>query len=78
MSETSTVAGLCWEEFKAKFPTIYLFDWVIWPPSQAINFALVPAKYRVLYVNFVTVLWDVFLSHMKHKPDDDEEFDTIV
>lgn len=60
----------CWVEFSQKFPTIYLFDWVIWPPSQAINFLLVPAPYRVLYVNCVTVIWDIFLSYMKHKPDD--------
>ena len=24
---------------------------------------------RVLYVNFVTVLWDIFLSYMKHLPE---------
>ena len=36
----------CWSEFKAKFPTIYLFDWVIWPPSQAVNFLLVPTQFR--------------------------------
>lgn len=59
----------CWAEFCTKFPTIYLFDWVIWPPSQAINFWLVPTQFRVLYVNLVTVLWDVFLSYMKHKPE---------
>jgi protein Mpv17 len=58
-----------WREFVEKFPTIYLFDWVIWPPSQAINFLFVPPKFRVLYVNFVTVLWDIFLSHIKHRPD---------
>jgi len=65
-------AGLsqCWQEFKEKFPTIYLFDWLIWPPSQAINFLFIPSQYRVLYVNLVTVIWDVFLSYMKHKPDD--------
>lgn len=62
----------CWTEFKCKFPTIYLFDWVIWPPTQAINFALVPAQYRVLYVNAVTVVWDIFLSYTKHKPEQDE------
>ncbi len=28
----------CWSEFCAKFPTIYAFDWLIWPPSQYINF----------------------------------------
>jgi len=59
----------CWSEFKSKFPTIYLFDWFFWPPSQGINFLFVPSQYRVLYVNGLTVLWDVFLSYIKHKPD---------
>lgn len=56
-----------WEEFIGKFPAVYAFDWCIWPPSQAINFYYVPGQYRVLYINFVTVIWDVFLSFMKHK-----------
>ena len=38
----------CWAEFKNKFPTIYLFDWLIWPPSQGINFLYVPSQYRFL------------------------------
>merc|ERR1719402_571387 len=57
----------CWTEFVSKFPTIYLFDWLIWPPSQAVNFTLVPQPFRVLYVNCVTVVWDVFLSYIKHR-----------
>eukprot|EP00088_Acartia_fossae_P058784 TRINITY_DN6922_c0_g1_i2.p1 TRINITY_DN6922_c0_g1~~TRINITY_DN6922_c0_g1_i2.p1 ORF type:complete len:190 (+),score=12.70 TRINITY_DN6922_c0_g1_i2:31-600(+) len=57
----------CWQEFKEKFPAIYLFDWLIWPPSQYINFSFVPSQYRVLYINFVTVLWDIFLSYIKHR-----------
>lgn len=56
-----------WQEFKKKFPVVYAFDWFIWPPTQAINFYLVPAPYRVLYINVVTVIWDIFLSHIKHK-----------
>ena len=38
--------GSCWSEFKNKFPTIYMFDWLIWPPTQGINFLYVPAQYR--------------------------------
>jgi len=57
----------CWAEFKDKFPQIYLFDWIIWPPTQFINFRYVPEQYRVLYVNGITVIWDIFLSYIKHR-----------
>ena len=63
----------CWTEFVSKFPTIYLFDWLIWPPSQAVNFTLVPQPFRVLYVNCVTVVWDVFLSYIKHRDLEEEQ-----
>jgi len=59
----------CWREFILKFPAIYLFDWIIWPPSQFINFKYVPASVRVLYVNVITVVWDIFLSYIKHNDD---------
>ena len=49
------------------------FDWCIWPPTQYVNFVYVPSKYRVSYVNAVTVVWDVFLSYMKHFDEHDKE-----
>ena len=50
----------CWDI------SFFQFDWCIWPPTQYVNFVYVPPKYRVSYVNAVTVVWDVFLSYMKH------------
>ena len=41
-------------------------DWAVWPPAQLINFLLIPSAYRVLYVNTVTLAWDVFMSYAKH------------
>jgi Mpv17 / PMP22 family len=32
-----------------------------------VSFSLVPAQFRVLYVNLVTVVWDIFLSYIKHQ-----------
>lgn len=32
--------------------------------AQAINFALVPLQYRVLFVNVVSLGWSMFLSSM--------------
>ena len=35
---------------------------------------------RVLYVNGMTVVWDVFLSYIKHKPEDeaDQERENLI
>lgn len=54
------------EEFRQKFPFIYLIDWLIWPPSQAINFFLIPKEFRVIFVNLILVCWNIFLSYIKY------------
>lgn len=54
------------EELKCKFLTVYLVDLVIWPPAQTINFFLLPPRFRVIYVAFLTYGYNIFLSFMKH------------
>lgn len=56
-------------ELKEKFADIYAFDWCIWPPAQFINFYYLPVKYQVLYINAVTMLYNVFLSYIKHRDE---------
>lgn len=41
-------------------------DWCVWPPTQLINFLYVPNHYQVVYVNAITMLYNVFLSYIKH------------
>ncbi|KAL5284625.1 MPV17L2 family protein [Megaselia abdita] len=55
------------QEIKDKFLTVYVTDWCVWPAAQFINFYYLPAKYNVIFVNFCTMLYNVFLSHIKHK-----------
>lgn len=59
--------GQCTDEFKSKFIRVYITDWMVWPATQFINFYYLPTKYRVIYVNGITMLYNVFLSYIKHE-----------
>lgn len=39
-----------------------LVCWKLWPVANLINFAFVPANLRVLFMNFVGLGWNIFLS----------------
>lgn len=58
---------LCIDEIKEKFVFVYLVDCLFWPPVQAVNFYFLPSRYRVLYVSLALLIWNVFLSYIKHK-----------
>ncbi|XP_065211843.1 mpv17-like protein 2 [Planococcus citri] len=55
------------KEIKNKFFDIYTVDCLVWPPSQFINFFFVSPQFRMLYVNCTTMIYDVFLTYIKHK-----------
>ncbi|XP_035790318.1 mpv17-like protein 2 [Anopheles albimanus] len=59
----------CTTELRQKYWTIYAADWLVWPPTQFINFYLLSPKYRVLYINAITMLYNVFLCYIKHNDD---------
>ncbi|XP_001601148.1 mpv17-like protein 2 [Nasonia vitripennis] len=58
-------------EVKLKLVDTWKVDCMFWPPTQFINFMLIPLQYRVMYINFMTMIYDMFLSYMKY----DAEFE---
>ena len=46
-------------------PTM-MTNWKIWPLLQLINFKFVPIQFQVLYVNFMAVWWNAYLSFIKN------------
>ncbi|XP_014773370.1 mpv17-like protein 2 [Octopus bimaculoides] len=77
----SLLEGKGWKvavgELKEKFLTIYMMDWLIWPPSQFINFYFLPTRFRVVYVCFITLIWDALLSYIKHKDKSYQKQDAL-
>lgn len=54
------------EEALHKGKKIWLAEVLIWPPAQAVNFAFLPTKYRVLYDSIISLGFDVYVSYLKH------------
>ncbi|XP_015607859.1 mpv17-like protein 2 [Cephus cinctus] len=55
------------DEVKLKFVDTWKVDCCFWPPTQFVNFLFVPVQYRVIYINLMTMIYDIFLSHMKYE-----------
>lgn len=51
-------------DFKHKGAVLYLSEWLVWPPAQLVNFYFLPTRYRVLYDNCVSFVYDIYTSHI--------------
>ena len=55
------------EEIKMKFIPVFKNSLLIWPLAQAVNFAFVHPRFRMVYISVVAFCWVNILSYLKHK-----------
>ncbi|XP_015109799.1 uncharacterized protein LOC107036373 [Diachasma alloeum] len=56
------------EECRAKFLKTFQTSCLYWLPMQFVNFLMVPAKFRVVFVSIAAFLWVNILCHLKRTP----------
>ncbi|OTF78044.1 mpv17-like protein [Euroglyphus maynei] len=61
-----------WRHFRQELlekgmENIYIAEWLIWPPAQLINFALLPLRYRILFDNIISLGFDIYGPYVKYK-----------
>ncbi|KAH8405813.1 hypothetical protein KR215_009686, partial [Drosophila sulfurigaster] len=42
-------------------------SYLLWPMAQVINFALIPINFQVIYVQFIALIWNCYLSLVLNK-----------
>ncbi|XP_010883087.1 mpv17-like protein [Esox lucius] len=57
------------EDWKEKFWTSYKTGVVYWSTMQALNFSLVPPVVRTVFVGGASLVWTVFLCHLRQQKD---------
>lgn len=54
------------EKLRRNYTTALKSQYYLWPAVQGINFTLVPLHHRVLFVNFISIGWNCYLSHLNN------------
>ncbi|RWS30369.1 mpv17-like protein 2 [Leptotrombidium deliense] len=67
LCEKSNVKKVKEEIIEKGFEQIYVAEWFIWPPSQFLNFYLIPLRYRMLFDNIISLGFDIYSPYVKYK-----------
>ena len=55
------------EKIKADLPTAVVGSWSYWIPAHIVNFRFIPGEQRLLYINAMQIMYNIFLSFIGNK-----------
>jgi len=55
------------EKIKADLPTAVVGSWSYWIPAHLVNFRFIPGEQRLLYINCMQIVYNIFLSFIGNK-----------
>ena len=58
-----------YEDMKDKGLILLKTEWMVWPPAMALNFYIVPPRFRVLFDNTVSLGFDYYYSYVMFSKD---------
>lgn len=53
-------------EVKEKFVSTWKIAVMVWPVLQTINYCVIPAKNRLIFVSFAGLVWTTYLAYIKY------------
>ena len=54
-------------KIKADLPTAVTGSWAYWIPAHTVNFRFIPGEQRLLYINAMQIMYNIFLSFLGNK-----------
>jgi hypothetical protein len=57
----------CRQKLDAEFQTTIVNSLKVWPLANGINFALMPSHMRPVFMNFISVCWNCYMSIVQHR-----------
>ena len=56
---------------------LLLKNWAVWLPVQTINFAIIPAEFRIPFNAFVSFIWVIILSTITSTKEEEQSVNTM-
>lgn len=60
------------------FPDVIKINWMVWIPTQIVNFQFVPFQFRMLFSQVIALFWNCYLSYRTNKRSRSQPAESIL